>query len=238
VWSIYGDLGHSYADNPPAFWQQANTQANAWLTSILHHKTPSQPPVTAVTTPCLSSQSLVSYTASRFQDIPNTVLSFSSTTGATTTNLNTVQPEGEQSDPIANSGCRVITNSTDPDVASWTFAPSSASTLLGSPIVSTQVTVNGVDAEIAARLWDVNPSAGTQALVARAVYRINVATTGVTIPVVFELSANAWQLACGHQLKLELTQDDAPYWRPDNEPSSLSYAGPSLRIPAVTGSSC
>jgi predicted acyl esterase len=101
----------------------------------------------------------------------------------------------------------------------------------GSPVVHVSVTVDGVDAVLAARLWDVDPVAGSQALVARTVYRISVPTPGTTSPVAFELFANAWQVAAGHRLKLELTQDDAPYWRADNLASALGYAGLRLDIP-------
>jgi predicted acyl esterase len=159
------------------------------------------------------------------------VLHLSSSVTSSTVSVNLPEPEGLQTDPIANSGCRVIPSATDPDVASWSFPVAGATTLLGSRVVHVSVTVDGVDAVLAARLWDVDPVAGSQALVARTVYRISVPSPGTTSPVAFELFANVWQVAAGHQLKLELTQDDAPYWRADNLASALGYAGLRLDIP-------
>ena len=50
----------------------------------------------------------------------------------------------------------------------------------------------------------------------------------------FELWPQAWQFQRGDQLKLELTQDDQPVWRPDKEPSSLSFSSLDLALPLAT----
>jgi predicted acyl esterase len=100
--------------------------------------------------------------------------------------------------------------------------------------------------EIAERLWDVTPGSapntGTQSLISRAVYRIDYGltppTSPVDVPVNMELWPNAYQLTCGHTLKLELTQDDSPTWRPDNVSSALTYTNLSLSLPVVQGTGC
>jgi hypothetical protein len=68
-------------------------------------------------------------------------------------------------DPIANSGCRTMATQSDPGVASWTFTPPAAGTVAGSPVVHVTATLDGSNAELAARLFDVNPANGTQTLV-------------------------------------------------------------------------
>ncbi|TMB90176.1 MAG: hypothetical protein E6J45_09260, partial [Chloroflexi bacterium] len=55
----------------------------------------------------------------------------------------------------------------------------------------------------------------------------------------FELWSNAWQLQCSHQLRLELTQDDAPTWRADTDKAStMSLTNLSLSLPVVAGAGC
>jgi predicted acyl esterase len=147
-----------------------------------------------------------------------------------TTSATTGGPEATGLDPIANSGCRTMAIQSDPGVASWTFTPPAAGTVVGSPVVHVTATLNGSNAELAARLFDVNPANGTQTLVTRAVYRIT-GSSGQSLPLVFELWPAGWQVPSGHQLKLELTQGDAPTWRPDNETSRLELSGLQLTVP-------
>jgi hypothetical protein len=50
----------------------------------------------------------------------------------------------------------------------------------------------------------------------------------------FELWPQAWQFIPGDTIKLELTQDDPPVWRPDNLPSSLTFTHLDLALPLAT----
>jgi hypothetical protein len=83
-------------------------------------------------------------------------------------------PEAVETDPVANGGrpgttggCRVMNTTTDPGVAAWTWAPHTPATLAGAPVVHVTVGLNGTDGELAARLWDVDPATGKQALITR-----------------------------------------------------------------------
>jgi predicted acyl esterase len=137
-------------------------------------------------------------------------------------------------DPIANSGCRTMQAAlSDPNQATYTF-PVPAGTLVGAPIVNVDVAVIGLSAEVAARLWEIDP-AGNQTLVTRTVYRIEDTTTPASQHLSFELWPQAWQFQPGDQLKLELTQDDSPVWRPDNLPSTLTFTNLDLALPIVSG---
>lgn len=240
VWGFFGDLGHSYADNPLDVWQQDHNEGNAWLTSVLAGTLPADPTVTADTTRCVAGQTLQSYSGDSFGALATAGLTFSGGAAQTTASSKLVTPEDTATDPIANSGCRTMAASqSDPDQASYTFAVPSAATLIGGPVVNVDAAVTGSSAELAARLWDVDPS-GNQTLVSRSVYRLEEGTASPTTSthLDFELWPNAWQLQCGHSIKLELTQDDGLVWRPDNEPSSMSLTNLRLSLPVVPGAAC
>ena len=121
---------------------------------------------------------------------------------------------------------------TDPGVAAWTWSPAAPVTLIGAPVVRLTATLAGTDAALAARLWDVDPATGQQALITRTVYRLTASAPGQQLRAAFELWPAAWSLAAGHQLKLELTPDDSPTWRPDTLPSTVTVSNLTLTLPA------
>jgi predicted acyl esterase len=151
-------------------------------------------------------------------------------------------PEALETDPVAHgglpgttSGCRVMDTTTDPGVAAWTWSPNTPLTLTGAPVVHVSVTLDGTDTELAARLWDIDPATGKQALITRSIYRLTAPAPGHVQKLAVQLWPTAWTLGTGHQLKLELTPDDSPTWRPDNLPSSMTLADVSLTIPPHAG---
>jgi hypothetical protein len=243
VWATLGDLGHAYAANPHALWVQVNDEANAFLAAILAGQQPSQPRVTVTTVGCLPGQPVTTYQAASFAALETGTLHLSAPGAATVTSIPTPVPgpEAVETDPIASgglpgttSGCRVMSTTTDPGVAAWTWSPGTPVTLLGAPVVHVTVHLDGTDAELAARLWDVDPATGNQALITRAVYRLTAPAPGTTQRLAFELWPTAWALGAGHQLKLELTPDDSPTWRPDNLPATMTLTHLSLTIPTRT----
>lgn len=230
-----GDVGHSYADNPADIWHQAHDASNAWLQSVMSHTTPANPAVTVTTTACLPGQTHVTYTGPSYAALPTSTVHLSGAAAQTTVappKNAPATPEGLATDPIANSGCRSFTASqSDPGQAVYTF-PVPNGTLLGAPTVTVDVAVSGLSAEVAARLWEVDPS-GSQTLITRTVYRIEESSPSSTAHLAFQLWPQAWQFQPGDQLKLELTQNDSPVWRPDNEPSSLTFTNLDLALPLV-----
>ena len=238
VWAFLGDVGHSYAQNPLDVWQQAHGESNAWLQTALVNRTPAQPAVTVDTTRCGSGQTLATFTSSSFGSIATSRLGFSSAPSQSTASSNVITAEGAESDPITNASFCNLAANTDANQATYTFPVPSASTLVGGPVVNVTAAVVGSSAELAARLWDVTPGGG-QSVISRTVYRIEIGTSGTaTLQLALELWPNAWQLQCGHLLRLELTQDDAPTWRPDNVASTMTLSNLSLSLPVVGGSSC
>ncbi|MGE5290726.1 MAG: CocE/NonD family hydrolase C-terminal non-catalytic domain-containing protein [Micromonosporaceae bacterium] len=241
VWAALGDLGHSYAANPHALWVAVNGEANSFLSAVLAGQAPQLPRFTVTTVGCLPGQQVSSYTADSFPGLANTVLHFSGAGTATMVNDPTPAPEPESTaaDPVANGalpgtsgGCRIMTSTTDPGVAAWSWPVNGPAILMGAPVVRLAATLTGTDAELAVRLWDVDPATGRQALITRAVYRLTAAAPGQQLQAAFELWPTAWALAAGHQLKLEITPDDSPTWRPDTLASAVTVSNVSLTLPA------
>jgi acetyl esterase/lipase len=245
VYQFLGDVGHALAQNPIEVWKQAHDQSNAWLNQELAGQPVTQPITTIVTTKCIAGQSFVSYTGTDLASIATQVVNFSSAAAQSINSDATLNAyEGTQTDPVANSGCRKLSAATavqnDPNEAVYTFAlpANTSATLVGSPVVQVTAAVTGTSAELNGRLWDVGPD-GMQTLITRNAYRIEQAV-GATAPINanFELWPNAWQLGCGHQLKLELTQDDVPTWRADNVTSSMTLTNLQLTLPTVPNAGC
>jgi predicted acyl esterase len=225
-----GDVGHSYADNPADIWRQAHNASNAWLHAILTRTVPTNPAVTVTTTACMTGQTHVTYTASSYGTIAGSVTHLTSAAAQATVSSNAASNEGSNTDPIAHSGCRSMAASqSDPNQAVYTF-PVPSGVLVGGPSISVHVAVTGQSAEVAARLWEID-RAGNQTLVTRTVYRVEETTPTTNDHLHFELWPQAWQFHAGDTLKLELTQDDSPVWRPDNESSSLSFSNLHVALP-------
>jgi hypothetical protein len=79
---------------------------------------------------------------------------------------------------------------------------------------------------LAARLWDVDPAANTETLVARGLYRVSTGGSQV-----FQLHPGAWHFAAGHIPKLELLGQDSPYARTSNGQFSVAVSDLELRLP-------
>ncbi|HYP48887.1 MAG TPA: CocE/NonD family hydrolase [Thermoleophilaceae bacterium] len=142
---------------------------------------------------------------------------------------------GKAVDPIEGREACATTPSADlGGTATYRLAPAAGDgyTLLGSPTVIGRFEVSNErhpdSAQVAARLWDVAPNGGPQTLVARGLYR----------PVgsgreVFQLHANGWRFEPGHQAKLELLGNDAPYGRKSNGSFQITARDVQLRLPVV-----
>jgi predicted acyl esterase len=238
VWAIYGDIGHSYAANPGGVWQTINGDANTWLSTIQSGGTPALAHSTVATVVCNSSQSTTLLSGTSLGTIPTSTVTLSSSTLGVTASATPPGQEAERSDPIVNGGapgttpgCVTMQSQTDAGVAAWTFSPTTPVTLVGSPVVNVTATVAGANEVVATRLWDVDPNAGTQTLVTRNVQRLEGLPGAYSLS--YELWPTGWQLISGHQLKLEITQDDAPTWRADNLPSSMVISSVSLTLPTA-----
>ena len=100
-------------------------------------------------------------------------------------------------------------------------------TLLGSPRDHRQPGRHRHLPEIAERLWDVDPTANTETLVARGLYRRR-PTGGMQV---FQLHPGAWHFAAGHIPKLELLGQDPPYARTSNGQFSIAVSDLQFPLP-------
>lgn len=244
VWAALGDLGHAYAANPHALWVSVNDEANSFLSAVLAGQRPQLSRFTVTTVGCLPGQPVTTYRAASLAALETSRLHLTAPGPATVINSPSPAPgpEAVETDPVANGalpgtsgGCRVMSTTTDPGVAAWTWSPGTPVALMGAPVVRVTVTLDGTDGELAARLWDLDPATGKQALITRSVYRLTASSPGQMQQVAFELWPTAWALGAGHRLKLELTPDDSPTWHPDNMPASMTLTKISLTVPVHAG---
>lgn len=115
-------------------------------------------------------------------------------------------------------------------------APASGFTIAGSPTIIAEFNTVGANDMLAGRLYDVAPG-GTQQLIARGLYR-PLAVGGGYTKQVWQLHPQAWKVAAGHVVKLELLTQDSTYARltPTSGPgvrNSVGVRNLELRLPTV-----
>jgi hypothetical protein len=98
--------------------------------------------------------------------------------------------------------------------------------MIGRGRVTVPYTGTGSDLQLDARLYEVMPD-GSQVLVDRGGKRL----AGPEGTAVFDLNGNGWRFGKGHSLRLELTQDDDPYFKASSRPSTLTLRGATLDLP-------
>ena len=235
VWMAFGDVGHSNAQNPPGQWQPISDEANGFLdVAALEHPGGLPPQVAAYVTQCPGpSQPERPITGNWDGLAPGSAVA---TAGGAmhTTSADSNPADGAATDPLAHMN-QCLTEPPgliDPGAVYRTWqVPAGGLTLLGLPRLTLAYSLQGQDATLAFKLWDVAPD-GTKTLVSRAAYRLSVAggdPTQGTIRV--ELFGNAWHFSPGHLVRLQVTQADPPYLRPDNLPSTLDYSSLRLVLP-------
>jgi hypothetical protein len=170
--------------------------------------------------------------ARRFADLAPGSLRLEATGAQTTTNAAAPNPHAASADPIANfaangGNCPVDSTPAGPGVAVYDF-PGLAQdvTMVGRTRVTVAHTGTGSGIQLNARLYEVLPG-GDQVLVDRGGARV-VQPAGTSL---FDLNGNAWRFHKGSKLRIELAQDDAPYVKRSTQPSSLTLAGVTLRVP-------
>jgi hypothetical protein len=111
-------------------------------------------------------------------------------------------------------------------------APAGGYTIAGSSTVIGEFSAPGANDQVIARLYDENPSAGTEQLIGRAILRPLNPGGGFT-KTVFQLHPQAWLVAAGHVVKLELLTADSTYARTSSSPHSVQVRNLELRVPTV-----
>jgi dienelactone hydrolase len=230
-----GDFGHMRAQNKPADKALLSSAIQNLFAYYLKGAGAQPPPsATATIETCpASAPSGGPFTAPDWNGLHPGEVDFSSSAAQTISSAAGNPSISRAIDPIAGDGACASVSSTDQGTGVATYRLPAASgpgyTLLGSATVIANLNVTGQFPIIAARLWDVDSSAGNETLVARGVYRLDSsAPNGLQV---FQLHPGAWHFAAGHIPKLELLGQDSPYVRSSNGQFSISVSDLQLRLP-------
>ncbi len=229
---VFGDVGHSNAANPAWQWHPINTLAYRFLAAKVLGKTKATPRKQAYSfeTEC-SGSAHPAPTTGRWDLLATKTVQLGSSTAATTASIDPNPGDGAASDPIANGGClHENASTTDPGGAYWSWT-STGEHLLGVPKLDLGYALTGQDATVAFKLWDQAPD-GSKILVTRGEYRLSTADGDPASGTLKTyLYGNDWVFPAGDKIVLQVTQNDAPYLRPDNEPSSIAWSSVKLSLP-------
>ncbi|MGH7855890.1 MAG: CocE/NonD family hydrolase C-terminal non-catalytic domain-containing protein, partial [Candidatus Binatia bacterium] len=240
---FFGDFGHDYAAERVDEWDHAHDLMNAFLDHYLRPETATPAPhfdVTATITRCLNPDAPMEVvTAADWVSLHPKRTAFASTEPAWTTS-EPIGQEGLATDPVTGAtiptpfsyrGCRKMSPaSTDPTVASWSFALAEPVVLLGAPVVDLTYLTTAPDTQLHVRLWDVAGDGAVQGLVTRGVYR-SLDGPGEGLRARFQIAANGYRFAAGHVLKVEVTANDAPYSQRSNVPAAVRIDRMEITLP-------
>ena len=249
-----GDVGHSRAQNKPSTWRSLNDQANAFLTAQIKGSHPQSTTVSSLPTLCPNSpdaeSSAQQVTASTPEGLATGTLNVVGPAGATVNPLAASDPDGPKTDPVVpgrlpsaivtTPACRESTTPSWPGRYTAISEPLSQDATyvgLGSVKVPYELT-GGPSATLNARVWVLPAAGGPAVLMTRGTYRID--TPGydsVAGTLRLPLYGNHWLLHPGDRIRFDLTQVDAPTFRPDNEPSSIAFTQPTLTLPTLSAGS-
>jgi hypothetical protein len=144
------------------------------------------------------------------------------------------------SDPVANQvgnglHCPVETSGAGTGVATYdSGALPAEATMIGGSILTARFTATGTaGVELNARMYDVLPD-GTAVMVDRGPRRLTPAEAQ-SGTVQYQLRGNGWRFPAGHQIRLELTQDDDPTLKRSDIPSSLTISSLQVVMPVREG---
>jgi hypothetical protein len=244
------DIGHSRAQNKPATWHRLNNQAFQFLQSNINGSHRQQTTVSSEPTICAAEPDQPGFTSAHHitattpEGLSNGKLSITYNGGDHTlaNPLGAADLNGPATDPILpGDDCRTDRGPANGGYTGYSQPLPDHSAYVGLGEVDVHYDLMPVDgqAQLDARVWDVPPS-GTDPppqrsafLITRGTYRID-ALNGYDSPsgdVRLPLFGNHWLLAPGHRIRLDLTQVDEPFLRPNNLTSSIIYGTPQLVLP-------
>ena len=232
VEEVYGDVG-DFTQDKAKEWVAITTRLNTFVDHYARGTGPRPPfDVTADLQVCGGDSPGPSFTASSFAALAPHSLRLTATGDQVTTNAVTPNPHALDADPIGNflangAGCPVETSPAGPGVATYDLGPLSADTIMiGRPRLTVPHTGTGSGLQLNARLYDLAPD-GTATLADRG----GVIVSDPDATTTFDLNGNGWRFSAGHRLRIELTQDDQPYVRRSNQPSTLTLHGVTVDLP-------
>lgn len=188
------------------------------------------------------SSDVDTFTAPSFEQLAPNTLSIGYEGSQRTLNRVPANPHAVNADPLGNlirngGRCPKETTLAGAGVASYTSeALAGQATMLGSSEARVSFALGGSDQglQLNARLYDVFPD-GSALMVDRGSRRITSAEAAAGAAVL-QLHGNGWRFEAGHRVRLELAQDDQPFVRATDVPSSLDISAVRLELPIREGS--
>jgi dienelactone hydrolase len=226
------DFGHSRGQNKPADLAGLSARIHDFLNFYVKGFVAAPPMgATALTQTCpASAPSGGPYTADSWAGLHPGVVTDTSAPAQTVVSGAGSAAISAAVDPITGQGACATVSAADQGTGVATYrvpaATGSGYTLLGAPEITADLSVTGTYPMLAERLWDVDPTAGTETLVARGLYRVP--GSGVHT---FQLHPGAWRFTAGHIPKLELLSQDAPYARTSNGQFTVAVSNLNLTLP-------
>lgn len=244
------DVGHARAQNKPSTWRSLNNQANQFLNSHISGSHRQQTTVFSQPTLCTNNPNPGPDTAAQQlsattpEGLSNGTLDVVGPAGATVNPLSTGDPDGVATDAVVpgrlpsavnpTPDCRESTTPSWPGRYTAVSAPlPKDATYVGLGSVKVPYTLaGGPTATLNARVWVLPAKGGPALLMTRGTYRLDTpAYDPVAGTLRLPLYGNHWPLHRGDRIRFDLTQVDSPTYRPDNEPSSITFTSPTLTLP-------
>ncbi|MDT4916586.1 MAG: type transport system ATP-binding protein, partial [Pseudonocardiales bacterium] len=244
------DVGHSRAQNKPSSWKWLNNQANQFLFAQIsrsHRQTTSifsEPTLCPNNPDQLPATAAAQLSANTPEGLSSGTLAIVGPPGATVNPLAVDDPDGLASDAVIPGRlpseiypepiCRESQAPTSPGRYTAVSQPlPSDTTYVGLGAVRVPYTLAGAQsATLNARVWVLPAAGGPALLVTRGTYRIDApAYDGLTGTIRVPLYGNHWPFQKGDRIRLDLTQVDTPTYRPDSEPSTITFSSPTLTLP-------
>ena len=244
------DVGHARAQNKPSTWRSLNDQANQFLFSQISGSHPQQTTVFSQPTLCPNNPNPAPETATQQltattpEGLSNGTLNVVGPAGSTVNPLSAGDPDGVATDAVVpgrlpsavapTPDCRESTTPSWPGRYTAVSAPLPRdATYVGLGSVKVPYTLTGgPTATLNARVWVLPAAGGPALLMTRGTYRLDTpAYDPVAGTLRLPLYGNHWPLRRGDRIRFDLTQVDAPTYRPDNEPSAIRFTSPTLTLP-------
>ena len=237
-----GDFGHQRASNKPRERDLLLRSIHRWFAHYLRGRGRApRSDVTAFAQTCpREAEPLGPFRARTFARLARGEVRLGAREAQTISSGGGDPATGQAVDPAAGGGdgCVAVPagRSAGTAVVERTVERRRGVTLIGSPTVIGNLSVTGArpeDAQIAARLWDVDPDTGSRRLVSRGLYR-----PGAEPRQVWQLHPAAWRFERGHGIELELLGNDAPYSRPSNDVFEIEASRLRVRLPVRQRPDC
>lgn len=233
---MVGDFGHQRASNKAAVRAELVARIHGWMDFQLRGSGTAVPAGVIATTETCPREAPAGgpFVASTFDRLAQGEVRLRSDNEKTVSSTGGDPRVGAALDPVAGQGnaCATTSAATQSGTATYLLPASTGYTLLGSPTVISKLSITGQNAQLAARLWDVDPKSDTQTLVARGMLRPSDGEQ------VWQLHPGAWTFAKGHVPKLELLGNDAPSMRPSNGAFDVRVERLELRLPVQEKPDC